>query len=612
MKKIRNTFIALLLPALLSAQFGAGLQQGARQQGLGGSFTGLADDGEAVFYNPAGLVNLNNIEAVTMYSRQLGHLSQGTEQTGINVSYLGYAQNLGDKIGSFGIRHYYRGYDFGDVFNASEHIIMLGYGRKLGDLADLYPQTNWLKHLRPLSAGLGVKFMKYGFYDADALQSNPFAGSKSDLESWSWAMDLSLFYRLNQQWSFGFQFKDFNRPNSALIENENYLDRMDYSVGTAWRYGSNERDLITADMISENATYAFNLGTEKVWDFAYKNGLDEFILRTGGRIGLEEDYHWTIGAGYLLSKVGSRMDFATDFDLRFDYAYKVMFGNISDGPGNHCWELVFMLPAVKSYQEPQITIADDPDRDHDGILNLADKCPDSAEDKDGFDDSDGCPDPDNDRDGILDINDKCPSEPEDLDGFEDADGCPDLDNDGDAILDEFDKCPLIAEDKDGFEDADGCPDLDNDQDSIPDLTDLCPNEAETKNGFKDDDGCPDVLLQKNATITLKNVYFQTGKAAITPESYLELDKLETMFKDNPKLVIQIEGHTDNQGKKELNKKLSQNRAKAVRDYLIQKFFLAQNRIKFLGFGSEKPVADNKTPEGRAQNRRIEFKVLQVE
>ena len=131
------------------------------------------------------------------------------------------------------------------------------------------------------------------------------------------------------------------------------------------------------------------------------------------------------------------------------------------------------------------------DRDGDGVLDRDDKCPDQAEDRDGFEDEDGCPDPDNDRDGIPDARDKCRDAAEDFDGFQDEDGCPDLDDDGDGILDTDDKCRMDAEDKDGFEDEDGCPDPDNDRDGILDKDDKCPNGAEDFDGFKDEDGCPD-------------------------------------------------------------------------------------------------------------------------
>jgi outer membrane protein OmpA-like peptidoglycan-associated protein len=133
----------------------------------------------------------------------------------------------------------------------------------------------------------------------------------------------------------------------------------------------------------------------------------------------------------------------------------------------------------------------DPDNDRDRILDAVDRCRDAAETVDGFEDQDGCPDLDDDGDGIPDEQDRCRNEPEDRDGFEDDDGCPDLDNDADGISDAVDKCPGGAEDRDGFKDDDGCPDPDNDLDQIPDDRDLCPDAAEDRDGFEDDDGCPD-------------------------------------------------------------------------------------------------------------------------
>ena len=138
--------------------------------------------------------------------------------------------------------------------------------------------------------------------------------------------------------------------------------------------------------------------------------------------------------------------------------------------------------------------APDPrDRDHDGIPDVLDRCPDEPEDHDGYQDSDGCPDPDNDGDGIPDAVDKCPNDPEDFDGFQDEDGCPDPDNDGDGIPDIKDACPNEKEDGKGKRPTDGCPSTaeDSDGDGIPDVRDKCPDEPEDKDGFQDDDGCPD-------------------------------------------------------------------------------------------------------------------------
>ncbi|RYE87806.1 MAG: hypothetical protein EOO75_14015, partial [Myxococcales bacterium] len=132
------------------------------------------------------------------------------------------------------------------------------------------------------------------------------------------------------------------------------------------------------------------------------------------------------------------------------------------------------------------------DGDHDGVEDDVDVCKTLPEDRDGFEDNDGCPDPDNDDDGVLDAEDKCPAQAEDQDDFEDEDGCPDPDNDGDGILDKDDKCPNKAGLPSDDPKRNGCPLGDKDKDGIKDSADKCPTEAEDKDGFEDDDGCPDL------------------------------------------------------------------------------------------------------------------------
>src|SRR6185312_14778808 len=154
------------------------------------------------------------------------------------------------------------------------------------------------------------------------------------------------------------------------------------------------------------------------------------------------------------------------------------------------------------------------DTDHDGIPDSADTCPNEAEDRDGFDDEDGCPDPDNDQDGIADAQDKCPNEPEDKDGFQDDDGCPDLDNDGDGI---------------------------------PDSADKCPNEPETRNGVDDDDGCPDsggqVVIAGGKIELPENINFDTGSDKIAGRSEALVQRIADKIKANPQVKrIRIEGH----------------------------------------------------------------------
>lgn len=219
---------------------------------------------------------------------------------------------------------------------------------------------------------------------------------------------------------------------------------------------------------------------------------------------------------------------------------------------------------------------------------------------------------DSDLDGILDGKDRCEEQAEDRDGFQDEDGCPDLDNDADGIPDAKDKCPNAAETKNGFEDEDGCADEnpDLDKDGVPDSSDKCPDKPETKNGFEDSDGCPDVVpaaLKKFAG-AIKGIEFEVGSAKIIAKSFPVLDGAVKVLKEFPDTKIEVSGHTDNSGDAEVNKKLSQERAESVKAYLVEKG-VASERVTTVGFGPDKPVADNKNKAGQAKNRRIEFKLL---
>ncbi len=267
--------------------------------------------------------------------------------------------------------------------------------------------------------------------------------------------------------------------------------------------------------------------------------------------------------------------------------------------------------AEKAYDEAKRC---GPDRDEDGVLDMVDQCPDDPEDRDGWQDEDGCPDVDNDADGFLDQDDQCPDDAEDQDNFEDDDGCPDPDNDADGILDDEDQCPNEPEDIDNWQDDDGCPDPDNDADGLLDTEDQCPNEPESFNGNEDEDGCPDELKYSLVNVTdtkielRQMVFFKTGKALILPKSYALLNEVARVLKDYPKMKVQVEGHTDSVGRDSSNQRLSQQRAESVRNYLIGKGVAAE-RMTPKGFGESQPIASNKGEKGRSKNRRVEFMIL---
>jgi OOP family OmpA-OmpF porin len=237
------------------------------------------------------------------------------------------------------------------------------------------------------------------------------------------------------------------------------------------------------------------------------------------------------------------------------------------------------------FKEKQVVVvkrvpAANPDPDGDGISGKADKCPDVAEDKDGFEDEDGCPDDDNDKDGIPDAKDKCPDKAETVNGVDDDDGCPEVDSDGDGILGSRDKCP---------------------------------DEPETKNGYKDEDGCPDELPQaiKKFTGVIEGINFKSGRATLLPGSYALLDRAVDVLKQYPEVRLEISGHTDSRGKADKNRDLSQARADAVKTYFIGRGIEA-NRVTTIGYGADRPVADNHTDSGRSRNRRTEFRLLQAD
>jgi outer membrane protein OmpA-like peptidoglycan-associated protein len=251
------------------------------------------------------------------------------------------------------------------------------------------------------------------------------------------------------------------------------------------------------------------------------------------------------------------------------------------------------------------------DTDHDGIYDPEDGCVTDPEDKDSFEDTDGCPE-DDDKDGIADAVDECRAVPEDADGVEDDDGCPE-DDDKDGIADAVDECRTDPEDPDGFEDDNGCPDPDNDQDTVLDADDQCPIEQETLNGFEDENGCPDerpaVVVTTTAVEINETIYFDLNKAKIKKKSFKLLDAVAKALTENPDIRVKVEGHTDDTGTEAWNQELSELRAKAVMDYLV-KAGVAADRLESAGYGASVPLIEGDSDKARAKNRRVEFKIIQ--
>lgn len=233
------------------------------------------------------------------------------------------------------------------------------------------------------------------------------------------------------------------------------------------------------------------------------------------------------------------------------------------------------------------------DPDGDGIAGADDNCPDIA----GPAENNGCPWGDFDGDGLTDNIDECPKEA----GPRENKGCPWGDRDKDGVLDNVDRCP----DEAGSKDNGGCPWGDQDGDGVLDNVDKCPKTP----GPSDNAGCPrleaaDAEIIKRA---FDNLEFETGKAVIKQSSYASLTDLAMFLIENPDYKLVIAGHTDDVGSDELNMKLSKARAEAVSKALIERGVKAEQLIVEY-YGETRPIATNATPEGRAQNRRVEMTI----
>jgi OOP family OmpA-OmpF porin len=238
-----------------------------------------------------------------------------------------------------------------------------------------------------------------------------------------------------------------------------------------------------------------------------------------------------------------------------------------------------------------------PDSDNDGLPDHEDACPLEA----GPAANHGCPYADTDKDGVLDKDDKCPSVP----GPKENNGCPWPDTDNDGILDKDDACPTVA----GISRYKGCPVPDSDGDGVNDEEDKCPQVA----GLKELQGCPAIApekkeeIVKKLTFVAKKIQFTKNQAVLTSNSTVVLDEVVEILNQNPSVHLQIDGHSSDEGQREVNMRLSQQRADAVKDYITAKG-ISPERLNSKGFGPDKPLNPAKTDKARQQNRRVEITI----
>ena len=309
-----------------------------------------------------------------------------------------------------------------------------------------------------------------------------------------------------------------------------------------------------------------------------------------------------IGGGYYMNKLGAyapagmgvQMNFISNTYIlvqaqyRFALTKDVIKDNMfySLGVAQNVSNAKAKAPAVAAPIVPIVL-----DQDGDGVVDAEDKCPTVA----GLASLQGCPD--SDGDGITDASDKCPNQA----GLAKYQGCPIPDTDGDGVNDEEDKCPTTK----GFARYQGCAIPDTDGDGVNDEEDKCLD----RKGPASNQGCPEIdkVVIDKINYAAKNVFFATGSAKLLPKSFKALNEAAKLLKEDETLMVDVDGHTDSQGNEEKNQTLSESRAASVVNYLVSQG-IAESRLKATGYGVTKPIGDNKTAAGRAQNRRTEMGV----
>ncbi|MBC7650948.1 MAG: OmpA family protein [Deinococcales bacterium] len=419
--------------------------------------------------------------------------------------------------------------------------------------------------------------------------------------------------------SIGFNLKDFKTANlirtkslSDVLVNKSYarIEEMAPGLNVSYFQG-------ITDHIDFMGTLGACFSTYEYKSKPLTNG-ESFLLDLDAHLNfklLTDNYflvpYITVGIGGSMYKgtyfmantiggVGLQFKLGEGSFINLQSSYKV--GISEYAKDNLNYTLGFASPLVDKKVTPIVAPPAAPiivapvqeaDTDNDGIVDSKDKCPTVA----GVAKYEGCPVPDTDNDGINDDNDKCPT----VAGFARYDGCPIPDTDGDGVNDEEDKCKTVF----GLARYQGCPIPDTDGDGVNDEEDKCPLVA----GVKENAGCPIIKEEvvKKVTTSAKNIFFANGKAILLVKSYKSLDAVVAILKEDSALKLDIEGHTSSTGSDKINVPLSKDRAAAVYNYIIKNGIDA-SKLTSEGYGSSKPVADNKTAKGQALNRRVEMKL----
>ncbi|HVY47433.1 MAG TPA: OmpA family protein [Minicystis sp.] len=490
--------------------------------------------------------------------------------------------------------------------------------------------------------------MPFALYQAG---DNPKAGGTTFTSpSGAQAGDLRLGLRLRL---FGEYFDPFQIAVGGYVWVPTGAKGNDSFVGSGSAYG--EPQLILGGMLGdERVVWSLAGGPEIRQTEVFAGVTQGTQIDVGAGLGflLDDKRHLQIGPEAYASFTVASSSKATQDELKRnanlevlgDIRYRIVDDleiaagagpGLTAGLGTPDVRAVFSIAYTPMMKKPVL------DRDGDGIPDAADACPDVPGVPSEDPSKNGCPEvKDTDGDGIPDAEDACPT----VKGVRDPDpkknGCP-ADRDGDGIPDAVDACPDVKgvpsddpkkngcppdRDGDGIPDAeDACPDVpgvadpdpkkngcpkDTDGDGIPDDKDACPLEKGPADPDPKKNGCPTVHVTATEIVILEQVQFDTARSTIKKESDPLLDKVAAVFKEHPEILkVEVQGHTDNRGGKAYNKNLSKQRAEAVVKALVKRG-IDKKRLVAHGYGEEVPIADNKTDEGRALNRRVQFKILE--
>jgi len=369
-------------------------------------------------------------------------------------------------------------------------------------------------------------------------------------------ISLGLEHRYNQNWGVEIFYMDSSPKVKASGEN---LDLTQYGFDGLYYFDT--------DAESNVQPYgAFGLGISK-FD-GNNNSNDEAQARVGLGLRYLLNDHWSVKGDtrLLWSEESHTVD--NTLTVGISYAFE-----------------------PQRSKKPMTVVAVEKDSDNDGVMDSSDQCPTTPAGV-GVN-SKGCA-LDSDGDGVANYQDNCP----DTSAYVvvDSKGCP-LDRDGDGVADHKDQCPDTA--KGASVDTKGCM-LDSDADGVGDHLDQCPTTPAGRP--VDAKGCKYVLT-RTEEMTLK-INFASNSNNVTEDQYKEIDKVATFLRKYSGVNTVIEGHTDDRGSADYNQKLSQSRANAVRNVLIERYGIASSRVTATGFGESRPIQTNDTNEGRLANRRV--------